>query len=39
VAKLIEFYIPSTFRNPVKWVPLDQRGKLIEFSLLVKTSA
>ena len=31
VAQLIEVYVPSTFRKPVRWVPSDQRGKLIEF--------
>jgi hypothetical protein len=39
VPELIEFYIPSTFRKRVKWVPLDQRGKLIEFTPVAKTSA
>jgi hypothetical protein len=31
VAKIIEFYTPSTFRRNGKWIPLEQRGKLIEF--------
>jgi hypothetical protein len=31
VAKIIEFYIPSTFRRNAKWVPAEHRGKVIEF--------
>jgi hypothetical protein len=31
VAKVIEFYIPKNFRRRVKWVPLEQRGKVIKF--------
>jgi hypothetical protein len=31
VAKVIEFYIPSTFRKRMHWIPSRQRGKLIEF--------
>jgi len=31
MAKIIEFYIPSSFRKNIKWVPADQRGKLIQF--------
>jgi hypothetical protein len=31
VAKIIEFYIPSTFRRNGKWIPLERRGKVIEF--------
>jgi len=39
VAKIIEFYIPSSFRKSGKWVPLRQRGKVIEFVLETKKSA
>lgn len=39
VAKIIEFYIPKTFRKREKWLPAEQRGKLIEFRLSVKKSA
>jgi len=31
MAKVIEFYARDLFPNKVKWVPRDQRGKVIEF--------
>jgi len=39
VAKIIEFYIPKRLRNNVKWIPLQDRGKIIEFTLPAKKSA
>jgi len=39
VAKVIEFYIPNTFRKSVKWVCPEQRGKIIEFVSQIKKSA
>jgi hypothetical protein len=39
MARLIEFYIPESFRRKVKWVPPGQRGKLIEFRTGLKQSA
>jgi len=39
VAKVIEFYIPTKFSRRVKWIPLQQRGKVIEFSLPTQKSA
>jgi len=40
VAKVIEFYVPVTFRKrAMKWIPLDQRGKIIEFIAQTKKSA
>ena len=39
VAKVIEFYIPNKFSKRVKWIPLLQRGKVIEFCLPTKKSA
>ena len=39
VAKIIEFYIPSTFRKSGKWVPPKQRGKIIEFMSEPKKTA
>jgi hypothetical protein len=39
VAKIIEFYIPSSFRKNGKWIPLEQRGKIIEFPPATKKSA
>ena len=38
VAKVIEFYIPSSFRKPVKWVSSEQRGKIIEFAPIQKSA-
>jgi hypothetical protein len=37
VAKVIEFYIPSNFHKRARWIPTEQRGKLIEFCLPEKT--
>jgi hypothetical protein len=32
MAKVIEFYIPARFRKPpAKWIPVEQRGKVLEF--------
>jgi hypothetical protein len=39
VAKVIEFYIPNTFRKSVKWVSPEQRGKIVEFVSQPKKSA
>jgi hypothetical protein len=39
VAKVIEFYIPNSFRKTLKWVPELQRGKIIEFCPQTKKSA
>jgi len=39
VAKIIEFYIPSTYRKSGKWIPPTQRGKVIEFVPETKKSA
>ena len=39
MAKVIEFYIPSTFRKRVNWVPVEQRGQVIEFYLQVQKPA
>jgi hypothetical protein len=38
VARVIEFYIPTIFSKRVKWLPLEQRGRVIEFCLPTKTS-
>jgi hypothetical protein len=38
MAKVIEFYIPKSFRKPLKWPP-EQRGKIIEFCAQIKKSA
>jgi hypothetical protein len=39
MAKVIEFYIPKSFRKPLKWSPEWQRGKIIEFCAQIKKSA
>jgi len=39
VAKVIEFYIPNSFRKSMKWVSPEQRGRIIEFVPQVKKSA
>jgi hypothetical protein len=39
VAKVIEFYIPSTFRKSAKWIPPAERGKVIEFITETKKTA
>jgi hypothetical protein len=39
VAKVIEFYIPINFQWRTKWIPVHQRGKVIEFGLPAKKSA
>jgi hypothetical protein len=39
VAKLIEFYIPCSFRRKDKWIPAEQRGKVIAFAPERKKSA
>jgi hypothetical protein len=39
MAQVIEFYIPYRFRKKAKWIPVTQRGKVIEFPVAVKKSA
>jgi len=39
VAKVIEFYIPIKFQWRAKWIPVHERGKVIEFCLPAKKSA
>ena len=39
MAKVIQFYIPTGFRKPVKLAPQPQSGKLIEFCLQTRKSA
>jgi hypothetical protein len=39
MAKVIEFYVPKNFRNPVERAAQPQPGKLIEFCLEEKKSA
>ena len=37
VAKIIEFYIPNSFRRNVAWVSPARRGKVIEFGSQIRT--
>jgi hypothetical protein len=39
MAKVIEFYIPNSFRKPTKWVAVVDRGKIIEFCPQTRKSA
>jgi hypothetical protein len=39
MAKIIEFYIPQSFRNVSKWLPSAERGKVLAFPLAVRKSA
>jgi hypothetical protein len=40
MAKVIEFYVPQNFKATARWVPADQRGKVVEFpSTPVRKSA
>ena len=40
VAKVIDYYIPERFRRKTeRWVPPDQRGKIIQFPVHEKKSA
>jgi len=40
MAKIIEFYVPSSFRKKTtKWIAPEQRGKVIPFDLPQRKSA
>jgi hypothetical protein len=39
MAKVIEFYVPKNFRNPLKCGPVLHWGKIIEFCSPTKKSA
>ena len=39
MAQVIEFYFPERFRRKAKWIPVDQRGKVIAFPVEIKRSA
>jgi hypothetical protein len=39
MARVIEFYIPPRFRKQVTWIPLPQRGKVVEFRPTISKSA
>jgi len=39
MAKIIEFYVPAGFRKKVRWIPADQRGKVLPFPAHEQKSA
>ena len=39
MAKIIEFYIPQSFRKASKWISPAERGKVLAFPLAVRKSA
>jgi len=39
MAKVIDFYTPAEFRKKEQWVPIEQRGKVIEFHFQAKKPA
>jgi hypothetical protein len=39
MAKIIEFYIPQSFRKVSRWLPPAKRGKVLAFPLAVQKSA
>jgi hypothetical protein len=38
MANVIEFYVPVRFRKAVKWVPQQQRGRVLEFRVAPKAN-
>ena len=39
MAKVIEFYIPSTHKKKTRWIPESLRGKVIDFPAELKKPA
>jgi len=39
MAKVIEFYVPSSHRKKTRWVPESLRGKVIDFPIELKKPA
>jgi hypothetical protein len=39
MAQVIEFYVPARFHRKVKWIPPEQRGKVIPFPTGLRKSA
>lgn len=37
MAEIIEFYVPDNFRKSTRWIPPQQRGKVLEFRAPEKT--
>jgi len=39
MAKIIEFYLPQSFRKVSRWLPPAERGKVLTFPLAVRKLA
>jgi hypothetical protein len=39
MAQIIEYYVPDRFKKKVKWIPQEERGKIIDFPSDEKKSA
>jgi len=39
MARIIEFHIPTDFRPKIKWVPQEERGRLVVFLSNLKKPA
>jgi len=39
MAKVIEFYVPVRLRKVVKWMPQQQRARVLEFAVAQKRTA
>jgi hypothetical protein len=39
MAQVITFYIPERYKKRSKWIPPEEKGKLIDFPLLERKSA
>jgi hypothetical protein len=39
MAKIIEFFVPNNFVKKVKWIPPEEYGRVIPFTLPQKKSA
>jgi hypothetical protein len=39
MAKVIEFYVPVRFRKVLKWVPQQQRDRVLEFPVAQSRTA
>lgn len=39
MAIIIEFYVPRRFQRKVKWIPMELRGRVIEFPVRARKTA
>lgn len=37
--QVIEFYVPRHFRKPIRWIPAEHRGRLLQFRPTQKKTA